>query len=343
MYRTPKGVDEQLVEFPATITEQERAELERRSIAFYNWNNFILPLGPGLTKDFFDEVRQRIRENKSIIIAITGPPGEGKTWCGLRLCEIFQKAVLNRRFDTSRQVCFTHEDIARIVSEDIPLKPGSWIIIDEAHMATGARHWGEHEQKELVDQIAAIRSRGICVIVVVLHISMLDKILREFALTYHIHMDERGKASPYRLSMARFENKIYRDGKGQFYPQIPSVEDCPSPECLRCKALAWCTNMRAIYERRKSEFLKMSGASTLKRIEAKKSREEKNIDEYVEIIYKYRDSLRYTQKKMIDPTSIQMIFEKEGKPINMSLALELRKKAQWKHPDLKPESTSIGL
>lgn len=322
-----------VIESPPTLSDGEEVGMKRRGIKFLNWNGLVVPVGPGMNTEFLDEVVNRINDSRSVIIAVTGPPGEGKTWFGLRLAEIFQRAI-KRKFDSSKQVCFSREDVARVVAEDVKIGPGEWMLIDEAHMATGARHWGEQEQKALVDQIAAIRSRRICVIVVALHISMLDKILREFSLTYHIHMDKIGEGSPYRLSLARFEDKTYREGKGQFFTSVPDAEECLSPSCLTCAHRSWCANLRAVYERKKGEFLKGAGKEMLGRM-TKKSKEEE-MDKFAEIVYANRSLVRRSANKNrnIEPVSLQMILEKEGKRISLTLATVLAKRVQWKYPDI---------
>lgn len=336
-YITP-NVYNQLVDYPPTHSESEIKQLEKLGIKYWNWHGYTLAIGPGLWLDFFEEIMQRIHENKSVIIAITGPPGEGKTWFGLRLCEIFVWATLKKKIDPEKQICFDRASVARIMAEEVHLEPGQWILIDEAHMATGARHWNEEAQKELVDQLAAIRSRGICVIVVALHISMLDKILREFALTYHIFINGRGVGTPYAISLSRFDSRSFAIEKGRVYLSIPNYEECPSPNCLRCRFLPTCNNWRAQYERMKRTYLKSAGEESLKKLEEKQRRkiDQQTIDRYVEIVYKYHELVKRTQRGGLDPISIQEILkEKEGVIVKPYHATILSKLVATRHPDVK--------
>ena len=328
-YRTPPGVDEKVIDYPPRFTEEQVKQLQDLGIYFIDWNGWTLALGTGMTVEIFNDIKSRLRQIRSVVIAITGPPGEGKTWFGMRLAQIFDPA-----FDVKKQVCFSREQVAKIISEEIKLKIGQAVLIDEAHVSAGARHWSEEIQKEIIDEIATIRSKGYIVIIVVLHISMLDKILRNFVLTYQFHMEERGVASVYELFTPRFEYKVYHPGRGKVSLNVPWYEICPSPDCLKCEYLSECSCGRAIYERMKKEFVIKMGKETLQKT-AKRKSTLVTTREKLEILYKNRYKLKFNKRGNIDSLSVQQILEENGIHIGMTQALKLAKQLLWEHPELK--------
>ena len=106
-YIIPKGVDEREVPFPSSFTEEQAEEMKRNGIKCINWNGLTMLVGPGYNPSFFNELAKRRRANQSIIIVITGAPGEDKTYCGLRIGEIFDK-----KFDMNVNVAFTRTAIS---------------------------------------------------------------------------------------------------------------------------------------------------------------------------------------------------------------------------------------
>jgi len=340
-YTTPPGVDEREVPYPSSYSAEQVDELKQRGIKFINWNGVCMATGSGMSMLFYDEVASKKRERRSVIVAMVGAPGEGKTWSGIRLCEIFDPA-----FDPVKQIVFNREHLLDIISKKIKIEPGQCILIDEAHMATGARHWFEEIQRELVDQIATVRSMGIILIFVVLHISMLDKIIRMFVLTYQLHMEHRGVVVEYKVTMPRFESKVYHPREGKIALTVPSIDECPSNECLWCKEYKdWCLNIRAVYERLKDKYLREASEKTKRKAEAKQLKDNPLTQtEQLELIYKNKDFVAYTKRGLIDGSSIQDIFTKEGRDIGMSTADTLAKRAPRKYPDLKPpEEEDTGI
>ena len=299
-----------------------------------------MAVGPGHTTQFYDEVATNKKQRKSTIIAILGSPGKGKTWSGLRLCEIFDK-----KFDVEKQVVFDREHLLKIIRGEIYVAPGQCVLLDEARMATGARHWFEAIQRSLIDQIAAVRSLGIILIFVILHISMLDKIIRQYVLTYQLHMEKRGVLIEYKVTMPRFESKVYHPRQGKISLCVPGIHGCGSPWCLSCdylhgkkrkgKTTIRCANMRAVYERRKKLYLSTQSQETLIKVEKQRAKDNPPpTEDMLTMLYENKDLLLYTNRGTIRPSSIQEICEKEGKIIGQSTSTILRDRLQIKYPEL---------
>lgn len=225
-------------------------EHEENQIKVMNWQDYNVQVGSYRTAYFFKDIEKRREKNKSNIIIVTGSPGEGKTYTGLRLAEIFDK-----HFDPSTQIVFSRPQLLHVIGEHSPLKRGQVILIDEAHYGMGSRRWMENVQKDLMDALASVRSRGFIIIIVCLHIEMLDKIVRKYVLSFMIHMEDRGASVVYRLYTPRFAKELYKERLGKMSLQLPNAELCNYHDCLECKHRFDCMTTRAIYERRKKRFV----------------------------------------------------------------------------------------
>jgi len=251
----PKDLDTRII---GTIPDTD--------LKIMDWNGTMVAFGPGYAPRFLDIIASRRKTGKSNILVVTGSPGEGKSWFGARLGEIFDD-----KFDPYLQIPFTREHLLWLIGENSPLKEGQVILIDEAHFGMGARRWHDSVQQDLMDQIAAVRSKGYIIIIIVLHLDMIDKIVRKFVLSFMLHMEDRGHATAYRLYTPRFQNEMHRKRIGAVRLQVPDPDLCEHPGCLRCKFLkdGTCLTSRAVYERRKRTFVDDMAAQAKKRAEEK--------------------------------------------------------------------------
>jgi hypothetical protein len=353
---------------PGTKYEETPEEYEG-PIEFVNWGGFKLAVygASRLTTEFFDEISARRNSNKAVIIIITGPAGEGKSWLGLRFCEIFDKQfnmlddddprALNPGTDSS-QVPFEREAFLYLVGNNSPLKYGQCILPDEAQYAMGARRWYEDIQKDMMEQVESVRSRGFIIIIVALHLELLDKVVRKYVLTYMFHLEGRGKATVYRLYTPRFEKEMRKRRLGQLLFQVPSYENCTNTDCLRCPYLyrkggdsrkgedstkgegLKCMTLRARYERRKRQFVGKRGSDAQARAHAKDLKYRVISDEEVaKAIHENRAKLIIGDRKRIDPTSIQLVAEDVlGYPIGVQKAYKIRARLEQRYPELyKPK------
>ena len=217
-----------------------------------NWNGYALGIGTGESPWFFNNVQASKTKQESIVILITGPPGKGKTYAGLRIAEIFDK-----RFDPEIQCVMDRLDTLKLISGTHKLQRGQVILIDESQFGMNARRWGEKEQQELMEFLAAARYLGLIIIIISLHISMIDSIARKHIIKHHIHIEERGQGVIYLLEMGRFmkDANYYPPRKGQIILQLPHYDMCAAPTCLTCEHREMCQTIRAIYERVKIKFL----------------------------------------------------------------------------------------
>ena len=308
----PKGTDTRII-----------GEIPDSGLKIMDWNGTMVVIGPGYTPIFFDQIAYRRNVGRSNILVITGSPGEGKSWFGLRLGEIFDD-----KFDPYIQIPFTREHLLWLISDKSPLKEGQVILLDEAHFGMGARKWHDTVQQDLMDQIAAVRSKGYIIIIVVLHLDMIDKIIRQFVLSFMCHIEDRGTATAYRLFTPRFQNEMHRKRIGPVILQVPDSDKCDHPGCLRCKSLknGSCLTTRAIYERRKRSFVDAMAAEAKKRTEEKnRQKNAPNKKDMIEKFLEHQDTIEYTRQKRIKPEWImKMAVDLFDHELSLSIARSIR-------------------
>ena len=270
-----------------------------------NWSGWQFVTGVDHSTSIIDDIRHRSRTVKQNMLLIQGEPGEGKSWFALRLGQI-----LDKNFDVELQVVFERSHLLFLIGPNSPLKIGSVIIIDESQYIAGARRWYENVQKDVMENIESVRSRGFVIIIVALHIELLDKIIRNYVLSHRIIMSSRGRAKCYRTFTPPFANKPFTHGMGSMALKIPDVELCESPSCLLCQYKEKCMTIRAIYERKKRRFLgKVSLQSQLKAETLEKRRIRFDIKEMIKLIVEGKDELVFKKSGKLNEESVKIILE----------------------------------
>jgi len=164
--------------------------LEDRGYRAYQYGRTINLRGPGLSTHIMDEIRGKQKTNQRVVIVCTDGAGLGKTYLALRWAQ-----KLDPRFhiidtppsppkEDHGQATFDRKHIQHLVGARSPLKRGQVIVMDEFHFGGGARDWQDKEQKRLIKLIAAIRSEGYVLIIVVLHTKMVDSIAPPFEIVW---------------------------------------------------------------------------------------------------------------------------------------------------------------
>ena len=296
-----------------------------------NWNGYRILTGHGKSTFILDEIQYRRRTVKQNMIIVVGAPGEGKSYFALRLAEI-----LDKRFNPDTQIVFERTHLLWLIGPKSPLKMGQVIVVDEAQFIAGARRWYEAIQKDLMEHIEAIRSKGFVILIVALHINLLDKVIRKYVLSHMMKMRERGAAIIYHLWTPTFKDKLYRRRLGSLLLQLPDYEKCGYPTCLLCKFSGKCMTNRAIYERRKKEFLgKMSVHSQKKA--AKREQAQKFIDynDTIKKIIEQKDKVVYTSKGNPEVESIRIILEENyGMVLSSADTVRVIKRGKIKRPEI---------
>jgi len=298
-----------------------------------NWHGYALGIGTGEAPWFFNDIQSAITKQESIVILFTGPPGKGKTYAGMRIAEIFDK-----RFDPDIQCVMDRLDTMRLISGLYKLRRGQIILIDESQFGMSARRWGEKEQQELMEFMAAARYLGLIIIIVSLHISMIDSIARKHIIKHHIHIEERGRGVVYLLQMGRFmrDANYYPPRKGQIVLQLPNCGLCAAPTCLTCKHNETCMTIRARYERIKMSFLIARAKQSSDMAEQReKTRRQIPEDQIAEHIVSLADEIDWTPQGNIDNAWLQTIIERDfDYKIGRHKSRDLAKKILILHPEI---------
>ena len=220
-----------------------------------NFRGYACGIEPGEKPWFFTDIAHRQKKQEPIVILVTATQGKGKTYTALRLAEIF-----DNRFNVEKQVAMDRNQITKLVSGRGKLKRNQCIVIDESQFGANARSWGNKDQQALMNFLAAARFYGYIIFIVALHRSMLDSIIRERIINYHIHMEKRGFATIYQPRHQRFDETNYPSRKGKLLVQLPDFDACDYATCLDCPEKPTCNTLRARYERVKTEFVQTEAA-----------------------------------------------------------------------------------
>ena len=247
---------------------------------FVKINGFRYTTGIGRNPFLILNILRDVNLEKSCILAIMGKPGTGKTYFALRLAK-----MIDRKFDVKKQVIYDQKQLLNAISEDSDLKRGQVLIMDEAQFSINSRNWSDSLQKDLVENLQAIRFKNIVLIIVILSVDLLDVGIRKHVLNYQIHMDKRGTASVYGSNTHRFTGELYNPYLGKANVLLPDYEQCKLPSCFKCpksgiSKTQWrnrdkwveqgfvpCNLSRIVYERMKKEYVEFKNKESVERAE----------------------------------------------------------------------------
>jgi energy-coupling factor transporter ATP-binding protein EcfA2 len=297
----------------------------------YNWNGAWIVVGSGRNTKILDEIQRRRKAVEQNMFLVVGPPGKGKSYFALSLAEI-----LDHNFNPTIQVVFSRTQLLTLFGPDTPLKMGQVIIVDEAQFIAGARNWFKDVQKDIMEHLEAVRSRGYIIIIVALHIMVLDKIIRQYVLSHLMAMKKRGQATVYSLYVPTWEDKLYKTTLGHISLQLPDAAKCSFPSCLICKFQNVCMTDRAVYERLKREFLNGMSRESISRNEIReRKRQVLSYPALISKIVSKKDKLSYNSRsKLSDSESIRIMMEDDGIILSAEQAKTVVRRGMISHPEV---------
>lgn len=305
--------------------------IEDTELQLYNWHGFRIVVGAGYNTSILDEIQYRRRNVKQNMMLIAGPPGEGKSYFALRLAQI-----LDPKFEPSKQIVFERTHLLWLIGAKSPLKMGQVIVVDEAQFIAGARRWYEDIQKDVMEHIESIRSKGFIVLIVALHINLLDKIIRNYVLSHMAKLNQRGRATIYHLWTPTFADKLFKQRMGHLALQLPDVEQCAYANCLVCRYMNQCMTLRAVYERLKREFLSKMSAESRQKAELKERRKRVfDLNSVISQVVAKSDELVFAKNGNVELESVKLIMERNyGMTLADSEARRIVKRGMILHSNI---------
>lgn len=314
--------------------------LEKQGISACVYGRHVFLRGPQYSTNIIDELFRRKNNQESIVITVTGEPGSGKTYFAMSLAQILDDDFYCTDTpeppprEDNGQIAFTREQLTHLVSGDSPLKRGQVILMDESHFGIGARDWNNRAQKDLINLISAVRSRGYVLILVVLHTSMVDKIVRDFVTNFEFHMVKRGSAIAYRRWFPQFATEAHSKRLGKMTLTLPESQLCNYATCLDCEYLHKdmvdrCLTIRAIYERRKARFLDKASEAANPTEEKKKL----TLADKLDLIMQKKGSL-FLSGSRLSIQSLIPICEENELPTGNNTLYRLRNAFEKQYPEI---------
>ena len=234
-----------------------------------NINGFRYMIGIGRSPLLMIKIQKLKKNQESCVMVITGRPGKGKSYIALRLAQ-----EIDRRFDVKKQLIYDRKALLNAIGEDSSIQRGQVLIVDEAQFAMASRNWSDSLQKDLMAQMQAVRSKGLIIIIVTLGISLIDNIMRDYIMSWHIDVESRGVGTVYEYNKDKFTDVVYHKFLTRINEPLPGYEQCKDlTSCLICKKSGllkgewankdkWgegnfipCPNIRAVYERHKKAYV----------------------------------------------------------------------------------------
>jgi hypothetical protein len=203
----------------------------------------------GVYPKFSIEVRRRIKQKRATNATVSGEGGIGKSYHAIDICR-----GLSKRF-TVDQVVF---DLDGFLDAVLNTPMGVPIVFDEPSYAMSKREWYKDLNQALVKTIESFRYKVHPLFIPIINKSLLDKTIRSYLLQYQINVQDRGRATVYRLSPSQLSDKTYHPFFCELRYPLFDRHLCNKDSCLGCSYLLnedqLCQIFRATYERKKDKI-----------------------------------------------------------------------------------------
>lgn len=198
-------------------------------------------------------MRRRVRQKRSTICVVTGPPGEGKSYMAMDICRVFEgftKTGIDRF--KLKQVVFTYKGYLDLITD---LELGRAIVLDEPSYSLSHREWYQTLNRALVLTLESQRFKVHPLFLPIVNKELLDKTIRSYLIQYQIVMRKRGLADVYEISPSQRDAKIYHTFLCRLDYDMLDLNLCDRDSCLDCEKLNdGCNIFRARYERKKAKI-----------------------------------------------------------------------------------------
>ena len=136
----------------------------------------------------------------------------------------------------------------------IKLRKGRIILYDEPEYGAGHRDWAQTQNKALVSTMRSGRFKVHPVFMPVINKRLLDKVIRENLIQFHVHVKERGEASVYRINPSQFTDDTYHEYICELRIEMLDSDKCTEKWCMSCPKFGKCKLLRGQYEWKRTQI-----------------------------------------------------------------------------------------
>lgn len=129
-------------------------------------------------------MKRRFDNNKNLLEAVSGSTGSGKTYLGLRQCELWYDFWFHEEFPINN-VCFSISELMRRLSSG-ELREGDLLMLEEAGVNLGSSDWQFKIVKMFNYILQSFRSMNVGIIMTLPVLTMLAKQARQLLHTHLI-------------------------------------------------------------------------------------------------------------------------------------------------------------
>jgi len=218
-----------------------------------------------------------IKNNKNVLLAITGTTGSGKSYACLRIAELWYKQQFNEEFPTDTNTCFSIEEVMeRLTDKKNPVRRGEILIVEEAGTQLGNLDFQNQVSKMFTYVLQSFRSMNVCLIFNLPVLSMLNKSAR---LLIHAHFTTSG--IDFDRNVCKLKPKFHQlnQQSGKIYPKYMRVK--LNGRVVPMKKFSYglpSDKMLKIYEFKKLKFVNELNKDFLQKIQDKRQKEKDKLN-----------------------------------------------------------------
>lgn len=271
---------------------------------------------------FSNIIRGRVNHQKPCNTIVTGEAGISKTYTCLSLARYIQPSF------TIKQVTFEYSEfLDRFTNE----AEGHVLVPDEPEYLVSARDWYKDINKILIQTLRSGRWKVHPLFIPCLNKSMLDLVIRKYLLQFHVHMDNRGEGTVYKLVPSAFDDSVFHKTICNIRLEMLDRSECGRQWCLSCDKIETCDLLRAQYERKRRDVQSKRYREDEMRAKAKEAKE-LTLSEIEDILVEEKEKWVWTHQGRVNSTSLLLILEKKGIPLSVHKASQVANKLTLKFP-----------
>lgn len=157
------------------------------------------------TWNIYSQVPEYLRQDRDMVIAITGEEGSGKSTLGLCL-----SLVANHAFDIDLDILYTVEDITERLKT---VGRYQTLLLDEAVEFAFSRNAMKRDQKKVIQTFMQVRQKNLFFILLIPNFSDMDKYFRKWRIKRWLHVKERGTYLSHSPSRNLYSSDIFWEQK----------------------------------------------------------------------------------------------------------------------------------